>query len=322
MKRLAITMGDPLGIGPEVVVKAVSAWNRPGTQLVVIGSVARLGSVKSQLELPLAWHELNDVSDLKNAPLEGVLVVAGPDVDLPWGVVAKEAGMAAYRYIEMATQAALSGDVSGIVTAPIHKEAIHLAGVPDAGHTEILARLCDVKEVAMMLVGGGLRVSHATTHLSLQDAIASLDPAKIRKAVMLTAQLLERVGAQEKPIAVAGLNPHNGEHGLFGDVEEVMIRPTVTLLQQEGYKVEGPIPADTVFARAKQGHFAAVVALYHDQGHIPVKLLAFDEAVNLTLGLPIIRTSVDHGTGFDIAGRGIASPKSMTAAIEVADQLS
>lgn len=313
--QLALTMGDPLGIGPEIVARALAVWNGP--PLLVIGDEPRLRDQAAALGIDDRAWETGGPSRTAGR----VTLIPGPSVRGPWGAVRAEAGAAAYRYLEMAVDVVRRGLAQGIVTGPIHKEAIHAAGVADAGHTEILARLFRVERVAMMLVGGGLRVTHVTTHVSLAEAIRRLTPERIRSAVSLTAGGLRLFGADGGVIAVAGLNPHNGEHGLFGDEEERIIRPTVASLAAEGYPVTGPVPADTVFARARAGEFSAVIALYHDQGHIPVKLAAFDEAVNVTLGLPVIRTSVDHGTAMDIAGQGKASPKSLLAALATAGQV-
>lgn len=322
--RLGITMGDPLGIGAEVVVKALAAWaadpDRPDVRWVVFGDAPRLEAVRERLAPALEWAVAPD-DQAATARSEPVVVVPGPAVDEPWGRISAAAGHAAYEYIRVAVAAAMAGRLAGVVTAPIHKEAIHLAGVGEPGHTEILQQLTGARAVAMMLVGGGLRVAHVSTHVSLADALARVTPERIRAVTRMTLDALPRFGIATPRVAVAGLNPHNGEHGLFGDTEDRVIRPAVEAMQAEGWPVAGPIPADTVFVRARAGEFDAVVAQYHDQGHIPVKLLAFDEAVNLTLGLPIIRTSVDHGTGFDIAGRGIARAESMLAAMRVAARL-
>lgn len=320
VKRLGITMGDPMGIGPEVVVKVLDGW-RGSSQLVVWGDELRLDFMRRKLGLSVQWTTIHDIGQLSEISPDRPVVVSGLSVGGDWGRITAEAGQASYEYIRGAIAAAMSKMVSAIVTAPINKEAIHMAGIEEAGHTEIFARLCGAPQVAMMLVGGGLRVTHVSTHVSLAQAITKVTPTSIRSAVTLTWEALPKFGVQDGTIAVAGLNPHNGEHGLFGNEEDRVIGPAVEKLRSEAIPVVGPIPADTVFARAIHGEFSAVVALYHDQGHIPIKLLAFDSAVNVTLGLPIIRTSVDHGTGFDIAGQGIANPSSLMAAIQVAEQL-
>lgn len=312
-------MGDPLGIGPEIVAKAIAAWT--GRPLAIFGDAPRLTAMSQQLELASPITVVNSYTELATADDAAPVLVAGPEVSGPWGNVTGEAGRAAYQYLETAAEAYRQGYIRGLATAPIHKEAIHAAGIAEPGHTEILARLFEAPRVAMMLVGGGLRVTHVSTHVSLDEAIRRVTGDRIRSAVELTHEMLPRFGVTGGVIAVAGLNPHNGEHGLFGDTEDRVIRPAVERMAKAGLPVVGPISADTVFARARQGEFSAVIALYHDQGHIPVKLVAFDQAVNLTLGLPGVRTSVDHGTAMDIAGRGIASAQSLLAALSLAEQL-
>jgi len=216
---------------------------------------------------------------------------------------------------------ALAGDIAAIVTSALHKEALNLAGHAFAGHTELLAHRCGVKSVAMLLVAGSFRVSHVSTHVSLQEAIRRVRKERILEVTRLTSQAMQRMGIASPRLAICGLNPHSGEGGLFGDEEEVHIRPAVDAARVEGMDVAGPMPPDTVFFRMKGGEYDAVVAMYHDQGHIPVKVLAFEEGVNVTLGLPIVRTSVDHGTAFDKAGKGTASPTSMIAALKLAARM-
>ena len=319
LPRIGMTMGDPLGIGPEIVVKAMATWK--GRPLAVFGDPSRLAAMARKLSLAVSWKVVETPSEADHADPASPLVVAGPAVAGDWGTVSAAAGYASYQYLVDAVEWHRQGRILGVVTGPIHKEAIHAAGIAEAGHTEILARLTGASRVAMMLVGGGLRVVHVSTHVSLAEAIERVSPDRIRTAVELAHAVLPRFGVPEGTIAVAGLNPHNGEHRLFGDIEERVIRPTVDQLAAEGMPVVGPIAADTVFARARQTEFSVVVALYHDQGHIPVKLLAFDRAVNVTLGLPLVRTSVDHGTAMDIAGQGMASPDSLLSAIDWAERL-
>jgi 4-hydroxythreonine-4-phosphate dehydrogenase len=223
--------------------------------------------------------------------------------------------------VEKATEAALGGEVDGIVTAPISKDAIRRAGSPFPGHTEMLASLTGTKRFAMMLVGGGLRVSLATIHIPLAEVPASLSAARIGRVIDLTWEALPGLGAAGGTIAVCALNPHAGEAGIMGDEDRRIVAPAVRSAARRKIRVSGPYPADTVFYRACRGEFAAVVAMYHDQGLIPVKTLAFDTGVNVTLGLPIVRTSVDHGTAYDIAWRGEARPESLLAAIRTASGL-
>ncbi|MGH7056444.1 MAG: 4-hydroxythreonine-4-phosphate dehydrogenase PdxA, partial [Acetobacteraceae bacterium] len=258
---------------------------------------------------------------------------AGPDVSrISTGELSARAGEAAYRAIESAVHLAVAGAVAAICTAPINKEALNLAGHHYAGHTELLADLTGVRGSVMMLAYGGMRVSHISTHTALADVPRRLTEPRLRQVVELTADALRRLGIAEPRLGVAALNPHAGEGGLFGREDIDITAPAVARLRQEGHKIWGPISGDTIFVRLYAGEFDAVVAMYHDQGHIPVKLLGFSRdptsgemralnGVNVTLGLPIVRTSVDHGTAFDIAGRGIASEQSLLDAIDFALRL-
>jgi 4-hydroxythreonine-4-phosphate dehydrogenase len=230
-------------------------------------------------------------------------------------------GQAAYECVVKAVEYALSGEIQAIVTSALHKEALNLAGHDFPGHTELLAHLCKVKSVSMLLVAGNFRVSHVSTHVALREAIGRVKKERILEVARLTAEALCRMEVNEPRLAVAGLNPHAGEGGLFGSEERTEIHPAVEAAQAEGMDVVGPIPPDSVFFRMKEGQYDAVVAMYHDQGHIPVKVLAFDKGVNVTLGLPIIRTSVDHGTVFGKAGKGTARPTSMVEALKLAAKM-
>jgi 4-hydroxythreonine-4-phosphate dehydrogenase len=236
-------------------------------------------------------------------------------------VLSAEAGRAAYDIIVRAVADAQRGDVQAIATAPVNKEAFRLAGLPWSGHTDLLAHLTGAADVAMMFHSEALRVVLATVHIPLADVPRALTAALVEATIALTARELPRFGIAQPHIAVAGLNPHAGEHGLFGCEEETAIGPAIEACRRRGIDVSGPFPADTIFVRAHKGEFDVVVACYHDQGLIPVKLVAFGQAVNVTLGLPIVRTSVDHGTAFDIAGKGTADPESMIAAVLLAAQL-
>jgi 4-hydroxythreonine-4-phosphate dehydrogenase len=282
--RIAITCGDPAGIGPEVAAKAAS-----------------------------------DPRVL--AACEPVIYGPPGDAAFVPGALSAAAGRAAYDIIVRAVGDAQRGVVQGIATAPVNKEAFRLAGLPWSGHTDLLAHLTGSSGVAMLFYSEPLRVVLATVHIALADVPRALTAASLEQTITLTARELPWFGIARPRIAVAGLNPHAGEHGLFGGEEEVAIRPAIAACRARGIDVSGPFPGDTVFVRARRGEFDVVVACYHDQGLIPVKLVAFGEAVNVTLGLPIVRTSVDHGTAFDIAGKGVADPESMITAVLLAAKL-
>lgn len=282
--RVAITAGDPSGIGPEVAAKAAA-----------------------------------DPRVL--AACEPVVYDAPDTTRFAPGVLSAAAGRAAYDLIVRAVDDATRGDVQAIATAPINKEAFRLAGLQWSGHTDLLAHLTGARHVAMMFHSDALRVVLATVHIALADVPRALTQALMEQTIALTARELPRFDKIAPRIAVAGLNPHAGEHGLFGREDEERIAPAIATCRAHGIDVTGPLPADTVFVRAQRGDFDVVVACYHDQGLIPVKLLAFGKAVNVTLGLPIIRTSVDHGTAFDIAGQGVADAESMVAAVLLAARL-
>jgi 4-hydroxythreonine-4-phosphate dehydrogenase len=239
--------------------------------------------------------------------------------DLAFGQLSVQAGEAAYRYVERAVALALDGSIDAICTAPLNKEALNAAGHRYPGHTELLAELTGTKEVSLMLLAPNLRVIHVTTHIGLIDAVARIDAGLVERTIGRGRELLRRAGIDEPRIAVCGINPHAGEGGLFGrGEEEAKIAPAIAVCRARGWRVEGPLPADTLFFRALRGDFDLVVAMYHDQGHGPVKAVAFDLGVNVTAGLPVVRTSVDHGTAFDIAGSGRADARSMLEALRQA----
>jgi 4-hydroxythreonine-4-phosphate dehydrogenase len=321
---LGVTMGDASGAGPEILVKALSlAEVRALCRPVVIGDAA---TVRQAARIVGSATPIRALAQISDASLEdGVIEVLDlHNIDLArlvYGRVDPMAGQAAYESVVKAVDLALAGEIAAIVTSALNKEALNLAGHHYAGHTELLAQRCGVTGVAMMLVAGSFRVSHVSTHVSLCEAIRRVRKERILEVTRLTHQAVQRMGIIAPRLAVAGLNPHAGEGGLFGDEEEMYIRPAVEAARAEGMNVVGPIPPDTVFFRMKGGQYDAVVAMYHDQGHIPVKVLAFEEGVNVTLGLPIIRTSVDHGTVFGKAGKGTASPTSMIAALKLAARM-
>jgi len=318
---LGITMGDPAGIGPEVIVKALARpLVRRLCRPVVIGSPEVLARVAGQLKVQV---KIRPATILDAAVPPGVIAVLDPLSDLlgPFvpGRVSKKTGAAQARYIEEAVQLALAGRLAGIVTAPINKEAINLAGYPYPGHTEMLADLTGAKEVGMMIVGGPLRFLFATTHVAIKEMPKLLTPERVARAIRLCHLGLTTLFGIARPrIAVAALNPHGGEAGLFGTEERTAIGPGVARARAQGFPAVGPLPADTLIGQAARGQYDAVVVMYHDQGLIPLKLAAFGRSVNITVGLPIIRTSVDHGTAYDIVGRGLADEGSLLEAIRLA----
>jgi len=318
---LGVTMGDASGAGPEILVKAltlpaIQATCRP----LVIGDASTIQQAARIVESDVRIRAVDSASEARfDAERIDVLDLHNIDLDrLEYATVGAMAGQAAYECIVKAVDLALAGEIAAIVTSALHKEALNLAGHHFPGHTELLAHLCGVKSVTMMLAAGDFRVSHVSTHVSLREAIERVKQDRILAVTRLTHEAVRRLGIREPRLAVAGLNPHSGEGGLFGDEEIVEIEPAVAVAQAEGMNVVGPIPPDTVFFRMNEGQYDAVIAMYHDQGHIPTKVLAFDRGVNVTLGLPIIRTSVDHGTVFGKAGKGTASPNSMIEALKLA----
>jgi 4-phospho-D-threonate 3-dehydrogenase / 4-phospho-D-erythronate 3-dehydrogenase len=322
---LAITVGDPAGIGPEITLGALaddSLFER--CRPLVIGDARILHRAAVWLGMPEPVFECIDspregeyrlgtvpLLDLGNAPPE----------ECPPGEVTAGAGDAAVQYVFSACDLAMDGAVDGIVTGPINKASINAAGHHYAGHTELLAERTNAERVSMLLTSDQLKVVHVSTHVSLEEAIQRVTTKRVREVIGLADESCRALGIARPRIAIAGLNPHASEGGLFGDQESEQIQPAVDQARSDGLDVSDPQPPDTVFLRAVQGHYDIVVAMYHDQGHIPMKLLAFDSGVNVSIGLPIIRTSVDHGTAFDIAGTGKASSSSMTAAIDVAIQM-
>jgi 4-hydroxythreonine-4-phosphate dehydrogenase len=307
--RLAVTVGDPAGIGPEVVLKALARTDRPAAEMVVYGPVSVLRERAARFGLrPLESLDARVVD----------VPATGP---VPMGVTSPAAGRAAADSVLTAARHALAGEVDALVTAPLNKESLAAAGHRWPGHTEMLADVAGVSDVAMLFVGGSLRVALVTIHRSLRSVPDAITSAEVERVARLLHRELPGLGASSRRIAVCGLNPQAGEGGMFGREEIEVIAPAVARLRQEGLDVSGPFPADSLFARASKGEFDAVLAQYHDQGLIPVKLAAFGHAVNVTIGLPFVRTSVDHGTGFDIVEKGIADEGSLLAAIRLAADL-
>lgn len=320
-----ITMGDPTGVGPEVIVKSV---NQPAVhnrlRPLVIGDARRLQQAVKLTGVDLAVRTIHEPEQaLFEAGSIDCLDLDIVPPDLPFGRLAAAGGEAAYRFIVKAVEVAQSGFAGAICTAPLNKEALHAAGHRYPGHTEMLAHLSGTPEVSMLLVAPRLRVIHVTTHIGLIDAIARIEPGLVERTIRRGNELLVRAGIARPRIAVCGINPHAGEGGLFGHGEEAdKIAPAVAACVRSGLDVQGPLPADTLFFRATRGDFDLIVAMYHDQGHGPVKVLGLEAGVNVTVGLPFVRTSVDHGTAFDIAGTGRADAGSMIAALELAAEFS
>ena len=320
MKPVGITLGDASGIGPEVLLKAVrdKAIVHPA---VVYGDVEALSFYDELLGYGVELRRIARAEDYVPGPLNVIDHRLLRRQDITPGKLSAKAGSAARAYIVAAAEAALAGEIAAMVTLPVNKEATQLTDPAFVGHTELIGAVCGVEDVTIMLVSDQLIVTHVTTHCSMRQAIELIRQARIRTILRLTSEAVARL--IDKPrIAVAGLNPHAGENGLFGDEEINEIRPAVEWAQQQGMPVEGPLPPDIVFYLAvRRKKFDAVVCMYHDQGHAPLKLLDFEGGVNVALGLPIVRTSVDHGTAFDIAGQGMAQYRSLIQALELAVRL-
>lgn len=317
MKPLAITMGDPAGIGPEIIVKFFSS--PPSAPVIVLGDRTCLERAIALLGLSLSVNSIASPSDaLHSAGIIDLLPTSDLPADLPYGQVDARAGLAAYHAIIMAIDLAIEDKIAGIVTAPIHKEALKAAGIAYPGHTEILADRSGTSDFAMMLANDDLRVILVTIHTALRMVPDLITRARVLKTIKLAYSACLAYGIANPRIAVAGLNPHAGEGGLFGQEEINEILPAIADAQAEKINVSGPFAGDTIFMRARKGEFDIVVAQYHDQGLIPVKYMGIEQGVNVTIGLPFIRTSVDHGTAFDIAGLGIADASSLIYAFEQA----
>jgi 4-phospho-D-threonate 3-dehydrogenase / 4-phospho-D-erythronate 3-dehydrogenase len=318
---IALTMGDAAGIGPEISVAALSGDDAfPG--VVVVGDAQRLRRAAEILGVEVDVVAVDAPADPVPDGAIACIDLAAIDPDLPFGELSAEAGEGAFLAIERAVALAQRGEVDAICTAPLNKAALQLAGHRYPGHTELLAELTGVDDYAMMLSTPSLRVIHVTTHLGLIDAIDAIEPARVERVIRLGDAALKSGGIEAPRIAVCAINPHAGENGLFGRGEEAeKIEPGIAAAVAHGIDARGPLPADTAFFRAVRGDFDLVVAMYHDQGHGPIKVLGLEGGVNVTVGLPVIRTSVDHGTAFDIAGTGAADPRSLRAALKEAVRL-
>lgn len=307
--KIAITMGDPAGIGPEIVLKALSDGPlREIADWIVVGDARALEVADAQ-----SYKGLRASGITWNDPemLNGGYVI---------GKLSGLCGKAGLEYVRLATMMCLAGEADAMVTAPLNKEAVTLAGVTFSGHTEYIAELCGASESRMLLVSEKLRVAHVTTHVSLRRA-CELNPDRIVRTIELGTEAVRLMGFDDPRVAVCGLNPHAGEHGLFGSEDEQFIAPAIARAQAKGIRCSGPHAADTLFLQAVRGAYDLVIAMYHDQGHIPIKLLDFERTVNVSIGIPIIRTSVDHGTAFDIAGKGVANADNMKSAMRLAAKM-
>ncbi|SFG85742.1 4-hydroxythreonine-4-phosphate dehydrogenase [Halopelagius inordinatus] len=319
---VAVTMGDPAGVGAEVAVDAY----RDATEfarVVVVGDADAIRTAVQVCDASLDVRTVDSVGDVDDDPSTlSVLDLDNVD-ELVHGELRAEYGEASLEYVERAIELAVAGEVDAIATAPINKQATRMAGSDHAGHTGLLAERTDTENYSMMLIEEDLRVTHVSTHVPLRDACNLVTTENVLDTIRVTDDALRELGLDSPRVAVAGLNPHAGDGGLLGDEDEAEIAPAVERAREEGIDADGPLSPDTVYVRAARGDFDCVVSMYHDQGHIPLKMLGFDgsggvSGVNMTVGLPIVRTSVDHGTAFDIAGEGIASEASMVDAIRVA----
>ena len=332
---IALTMGDVAGVGPELIARACAGRVLPALcRPIVIGDPSTLRRAIALLNLDLSVQEIDSPEQAQASPhsIPCLIATAQDLTQIQPGVIDARAGRAASDFLVAAIDLAMAGRVDAIVTLPLHKESLHLAGVPHPGHTEILAERCGVGEHGMMLYLAhdrppgetpGLAVLHATLHVPLRRVFDLLTVDSVEAKIRLADEALRPLTGGGRPprIAVAGLNPHAGENGLFGDEEQTTIAPAVARAQASGILVTGPIAADTLFGRALGGEFDAVIAMYHDQGHVAIKTIGFDRAVNVTLGLPIVRTSVAHGTAFDIAWKGLADTASLIEAVRIAARI-
>ena len=323
MPRIGITMGDPAGIGPEVVLKAVAEGEvRRACIPVIIGDAPLLAHTARTLDLQSGYDIVRADEPFPEHSEPVIYHLGNIHGFIEPGIESGAAGKAAGGYIEAAVELCAAGSIDAVATAPINKRALFLGGYSFPGHTEFFAHLTGAEEYAMAFVAGNLRIVLISTHVPLAEAIRLVERDRVLEIINLTHRELQRWGIERPRLAVAALNPHGAEGGLFGVEEASEIMPAIDAGRRDDINVQGPYSADTVFLRASRGEFDAVVACYHDQAMIPVKCLSFGEAVNVTLGLPFIRTSVDHGTAFDIAGKGLAEHSSMVAAIKLAAELS
>lgn len=321
---IALTPGDPAGIGPEIAARFLAELPPGGMRPVVFGDRRLLDRAAPMLGGDLAWTPVREAADAQrlSATEVGLYEVPWEGAELPrLGTMSAACGAYAYRVLETVAPFLASGQLPGVVTGPISKEAIQLQRPDFIGHTEFFAQVGQTERFGMLLVVEPLRAIHVTAHVPFAQVPACLTPGRLAETIDLAALSLARLGEPDGTIAVCGLNPHAGEGGRFGQEEQAVIRPAIEAAQARGLKVVGPLPPDTVFYRALRGEFQVIVCMYHDQGHIPLKMYGFDRGVNVTVGLPFVRTSVDHGTAFELAGTGSASTGSLKAAWELAQRL-
>ncbi|AFS53137.1 MULTISPECIES: 4-hydroxythreonine-4-phosphate dehydrogenase PdxA [Leptospirillum] len=321
---LAITMGDPAGIGPEIIVKGWLENEIRDLPRIVIGDPDLIAEVARKYSPELLVQQIDSPEHAPRDPgILGVLLPEHEDILEPVspGTSQVMAGRWAYYCVRTGVELAMAGRVAGIVTAPLNKKVLHAAGFNYPGHTELIAHLTNTPRYGMMLVGGPLKVILVTTHIPFREIAGKITKERVLETIQLAREAMDMLKIASPKIAVAALNPHAGEASLFGDEEKTCIFPAILEARAEGIEVEGPLPADTLYAKAAQGRFDIVVSQYHDQGLIPLKMLSFGQGINVTVGIPIIRTSVDHGTAYDIVGKGIAQPGSLIKAIRLAGQL-
>jgi 4-phospho-D-threonate 3-dehydrogenase / 4-phospho-D-erythronate 3-dehydrogenase len=319
---VGVTMGDPAGIGPEVIVAAYPRLVEVA-DVVVVGDASVMRAAVDVRDSSLAVRTIDGIDAVRSDPDSIDVLDLGNVEDLEYGVVDRAYGAASLAYVERAIELALDGAIDAIATAPINKQSTKLAGSTYAGHTGMLADYTDTENYSMMLIEGDLRVTHVSTHVPLREACDLVTTERVYETIVVTEEALSRLGVDEPTIAVAGLNPHASDGGLLGTEDDAEIEPAVERARAAGIDAFGPESPDTVYVSAARGAADCVVSMYHDQGHIPIKMLGFSDGaavsgVNMTIGLPIVRTSVDHGTAFDIAGEGVASPTSMIDAVELA----
>lgn len=316
---IGISIGDANGVGPEILLRAYKEQKLTG-DIIAIGDFSVLHFCNKYLSLNVPLKKIHDIDDFQKNCLNIYDLDILKETDISIGQISEKTGYASLKYVEAGTRLAVKKLIKALVTLPINKEAIRRSADHFSGHTAYIASLCNTSNYSMMLVSDRLIVTHVSTHVSLQEAIYNVKKDRIIDVIHLTDSALKKLHRKQR-IAVAGLNPHAGENDAFGFEDSREILPAVENARDEGMEISGPVPADTVFYQAVKGHYDAVVCMYHDQGHIPIKLLDFEAAVNVTLGLPIVRTSVDHGTAFDIAYQGIASTSSFCNACNLANQL-